>query len=300
MSPGRPSFTVVLGDYPHTRPLKQGTIVPDGVRCDFVSVSPLYHAFARMVRQLEFDVCEMALATYLQARDAGVPITLLPLVMIGGDHHRSLTRRPGGPSVTPDQLRGQRVGVRSYGQTTGLWVRGVLQEEHGLKAEDVTWVVTEATHVAQYRDPENVERATGPVSQLLRSGNVVAAVLGPKAVEPGTADLVPVIPDAAAAGRRWMERHGTIPVNHVVVVRNDTLRAHPGAVSSLYQAAATAIAQTAAERDGTPRGRVVSAGWNGSFARCLVLAGHYALQQRLVRSRLDIAQIEKETAFVLR
>ncbi|MGH3247481.1 MAG: hypothetical protein ACRDOI_14910 [Trebonia sp.] len=298
MSTGRPSFTVVLADYPHTRPLKQGSIVPEGVRCDFLSVSPLYRAFARMVRGLEFDVCEMALATYLQARDAGLPITLLPLVMIGADHHRSLTRWPDGPAITPEQLRGQRVGVRSYGQTTGLWVRGVLEEEHGIKAEDVTWVATEATHVEQYRDPENVERAPGTVSELLRTGDVAAAVLGPRAVEKGTAELVPVIPDAVAAGQRWIERHGTIPVNHVVVVRNDTLRAHPAAVRSLYRAAAAAIDETAAERDDTPRGRVVAAGWSDSLARCLEIASRYAVQQRLVRSRADVAQIEKETALV--
>jgi 4,5-dihydroxyphthalate decarboxylase len=298
MSPEHPSFTVVIGDYPHTRPLKRGTIAPEGVHCDFVSVAPLYGAFARMVRQLEFDVCELALATYLQAREAGVPITLLPLVMIGGDHHRSLTRWPDGPAITPEQLPGRRVGVRSYGQTTGLWVRGVLQEEHGIAADDMTWVVTEATHVAQYRDPEYVERAAGPVSELLRKGDVAAAVLGPRAVETGTGGLVPVIPDAAAAGQRWIERHGTIPVNHVVVVRNDTLRAHPAAVSRLYQAMATAMAATARERDQTPRGRVVTAGWSDSLARCLEIAGGYALQQRLVRSRVDVAQIEKEAAVV--
>ena len=294
----QPTLTVVLGDYPHTRPLKQGSIRPDGVSCDFVPVAPLYGAFARMVRRLEFDVCEMALATYLQAREAGIPVTLLPLVMIGGDHHRSLTRWPGTPAIRPDQLRGKRVGVRSYGQTTGLWVRGVLQEEHGVDAGDVTWVTTEPSHVAQYREPENVERSPGKVSELLRRGDVTAAVLGPRAVEGHDAELVPVIPDAEAAGQAWIERHGTIPVNHTVVVRNDTLRAHPDAVSSLYAALRTAIAQTSGERDQTPRGRVVAAGWSDAFARSLEIAGVYARQQRLVASAVDVAQIEKEAAGV--
>jgi len=292
------SFTVVLGDYPHTRPLKRGSILPDGVSCDFVQVSPLYGAFARMVRHLEFDVCEMALATYLQAREAGIPITLLPLVMIGGDHHQSLTRWPDAPEIRPEQLPGERVGVRSYGQTTGLWVRGVLQEEHGIGAGDMTWVTTEESHVAQYRDPENVELASGTVSELLRKGDVAAAVLGPRAVGTGTAQLVPVIPDARAAGQAWIERHGTIPVNHVVVVRDDTLRAHPEAVRSLYGAARTAISETSPERDQTPRGRVIAAGWSDAVARCLEIAGVYALQQRVVRSKVDVAQIEKEAAVV--
>jgi 4,5-dihydroxyphthalate decarboxylase len=291
-------LTAVLGDYPHTRAVKRGPLAADGARWTFVPVSPLYRAFARMAHHLEFDVCEMALATYLQAREAGLPVTLLPLVMIGGDHHRSLTRWPDRPGITPGQLRGRRVGVRSYGQTTGLWVRGVLAEEHGIAAEDITWVTTEESHVPQYRDPENVERAAGSVAGLLRAGDVAAAVLGPRAAEAGTAELVPVIPDAAAAGEAWIERHAAIPVNHVVVARNDIVRAYPAAVRGLFQAVRKAMAETAAERDQTPRGRVVTAGWSDSFARCLEIAGRYALQQRVVRSPVDVAQIEKETALV--
>src|SRR5437867_2357488 len=91
-------LSVVLGDYPHTRPLRSGALELGGVACRFPEVAPLHSAFARMVRGLEFDVCELALATCLQAREAGVPVTLLPLVMVGDVHHGSLSRRPGsGP-----------------------------------------------------------------------------------------------------------------------------------------------------------------------------------------------------------
>jgi len=290
-------LTVLLGDYPHTRRLKETPVL--GGDCRFVESSPLYPAFARMVRELTYDVCELALATYLQAREAGVPVTLLPVVMIGGTHHRSLTRLPDGPLLTPAGLVGRRVGVRSYSQTTGLWVRGILREEYGVEASDITWVTTEEPHVAQYREPAYVERSkAGRVADLLRAGDVEAAVLGPRAIGGQGEGLVPLIPDAETAALAWTDRHGTVPANHVVVVRDDVLRSAPDAVLALYRALQDAIAATAHERDDSPAGRAVAAGWTDPLANCLEIAGRYALEQELVRSPVDVGAIEKETAFV--
>jgi 4,5-dihydroxyphthalate decarboxylase len=162
----------------------------------------------------------------------------------------------------------------------------------------VTWVTTEPCHVEQYREPGNVERAGGVVADLLRDGQVAAAILAPVAGDAPKPVLVPVIPDAAAAGRAWVDRHGTIPVNHMVVVRTEVLRQHPETVSRFYQALRRAITGTSSERPGTPRGRAVAAGWSDSLARCLELAGTYALEQGLLRSRPDIREIEKECSIV--
>ncbi|GAA3442707.1 hypothetical protein [Planomonospora venezuelensis] len=242
---------------------------------EFPQVSPLYPAFARMVRNLEFDVCELALATYLQARGAGVPITLIPAVMVGGTHHRSLTRLPDGPELTPGDLVGKRIGVRSYSQTTGLWVRGILSEEYGIAASDITWVTTEEPHVAQYEEPAWVTRSSaGRVADLLHRGDVAAAVLGPRAIGGQGEGLVPVIPDAEAAARAWVDRHGFVPVNHVVVVRDDVLRAVPDQVRELAQA--------------------LGAGWSDELRACMELAARYALEQELLREPIDLDVIEKE------
>ncbi|MDV9175243.1 hypothetical protein R6V09_34675, partial [Streptomyces sp. W16] len=110
--------------------------------------------------------------------------------------------------------------------------------------------------------------------------------------------LIPLIPDAEAAGLAWIDRHGTVPANHVVVVRDDVLHSAPEAVLALYRALKDAIAATARERDDSPAGRAVSAGWSDSLANCLEIAGRYALEQELVRSPVDVGAIEKETAFV--
>lgn len=291
------ALSVLLGDYPHTRPLKDGTIPVPGVECHWAQASPLYSAFARMVRGLEYDVCEMALATYFQAREAGVPITLLPVAMIGGTHHQSLTRLPDGPALSPRQLAGSRVGVRSYSQTTGLWVRGVLREDYGVQPSDVTWVTTEEPHVARYREPDNVRRSrAAKVADLLRDGEVGSAVLGPRAIGTQGVELVPVLPDARAAAQAWIDRHGTVPVNHMVVVRDEVLESAPQAVAALVEALAAAIATTAGERDGSPAGRVVAAGWRPELVAAVGIGARYALEQQVVRSPIDVERIAAHTA----
>lgn len=239
-------LSVLLGDYPHTRPLKDGTLPVAGVDCAYPESVPLPPAFARMVRDLAYDICEMPTATYLQARDAGVPVSLLPVVLVGSTHHRSLTRLPDGPELGPRDLVGRRVGVRSYGQTTGLWVRGWLREEYGVESSDVTWVTTEDVHVARYANPAYVERSgAGRVADLLRSHDVCAAVLGPKAIGGQGAGLVPLVADAEDAGLAWTERHKTIPANHLLVVRDDVLRTRPEAVLAVYRALKKTIDDTA-------------------------------------------------------
>ena len=292
-------LTVLLGDYPHTRPLRDGTVPVDGVDCRYPESSPLPPAFARMVRELAYDICELPMATYLMARDAGVPVTLLPAVLVGSTHHRSLTRLPGAPELAPGDLAGRRVGVRAYGQTTGLWVRGWLQEEYGVMSSDVTWVTTEDVHVAQYANPPYVERSRADrVGDLLRSGDVSAAVLGPKAIGGQGAGLVPLVADAESAGLAWAERHGTVPANHLLVVRDDVLRTRPDAVLAFFRALRTSIADTAGERDDSPAGRAVAAGWSTSLTNCLEIAGRYAQEQALIGEPVNVAAIEKPTAFL--
>lgn len=289
---------VLLGNYAHTQPLKDGTIPVDGADCRYLEAFPLPSAFARMVRHLAYDICELPLATYLQARDAGIPVTLLPMVLVGSTHHRALTRLPDSPELAPGDLVGRRVGVRAYGQTTGLWVRGWLQEEYGVKSHDITWVTTEDVHVAQYINPPNVTRSWSKrVVDLLHSGDVSAAVLGPKAVGGQGAGLVPLVADAESAGQAWIERHGTIPANHLLVVRDDVLRNAPDAVLAVHRALKKAIADTAGERDDSPAGRAVTSGWSDSLAACLEVGGRYALEQRLIKDPVDVAAIEEQMAF---
>lgn len=279
---------MAVRNYAHTTPLKTGERQVENCRLEFVEIDPIYKAFAPMVRELKYDVSEMAIATYLQARDQGKAISLLPIVMNGDFHHHSLSQWPGGRIQDPKDLAGRRVGVRAYSQTTGLWVRGVLKEEHGIDADQVTWVTTEGPHVAEYVEPPNVERTESKLLDLLREGDLAAAVLGPVAIDDDGAALVPVIRDWREAEHAWFERHATVPVNHMLTVRTDVLKNDPEAVQGIYDAVTASIdaAKEAAKKEGpeTSRQRAVTYGLNDALLSALNVAVRYAREQRLIES----------------
>jgi 4,5-dihydroxyphthalate decarboxylase len=208
--------SIVIGKHPQFGPLRSGEVRPERLDHAFEDVEPTNRAFAPMLREGRYDISEIAITVFLQAIEAGRPVRLLPVVAMGGSHHGSIYRNPQAGPLAPGDLAGRRVAVRAYSQTTGLYVRGILAEEHGVDADAVTWVTTEGSHVAEYVDPPNVERTDESVTDLLKEGRVDAAILAPgREPEPW---CVPLIPDADEAGRRWVQRHGLVPINHLVCV----------------------------------------------------------------------------------
>jgi 4,5-dihydroxyphthalate decarboxylase len=231
-----------IGDYPHVRALRDGRVASDRVHFDFVSITPISRAFRPMARQLAFDLSEMAVATLAQARARSVPIVGLSAVLMRGFHHGALVCRRDGPIAGPADLPGRRVGVRAFSQTTGVWVRGILAEEHGIDPAHITWVTTEGAHVADCPDPPWVTRAPpgADLVALLRTG-VLDAGIALRGLDP--AEVRKVIPDADAAAAAWYRRTGIYPVNHALALRADLLAAHPwlaGELLALFEAAKAA------------------------------------------------------------
>ena len=279
------SYTAAVRDYPHTTALKAGDRAPAGCELEFVEVEPIHKAFAPMVRELKFDFSELALATYLQAREAGKEISALPVVLHGNFHHRSISRLTGGPIQHPKDLTGRRVGVRSYTQTTGMWVRGALAEDYGIDADRITWVTTEGPHVAEYTEPANVERTSSSLVDLLRGGDIAAVLMGPKAIPEG-APFEPLITDWREAERAWYDRHAAVPINHLLTVRTDVLRDDPEAVRGVYDAFAAEIdAHSGAEP------HKISHGLNEGLRNSVRLAIGYAAQQHLITGEPTVDEI---------
>lgn len=124
-----------LGAYPHTRALRDGRVTSTRLRLEFAEVAPVNRAFAPMVREQRFDVCELAIATALQAKAHGKPIVVLPVTVAARFQEAALLCRADSDLHGPADLAGRRVGVRAYSQTTGMWLRGILAERHGVPAE---------------------------------------------------------------------------------------------------------------------------------------------------------------------
>ena len=198
--------------------LKEGTVRPRGFAFDFEEVPVLVQAFRRMVRELQYDVCELAFTTYLCAKAYGKRFTALPVFLVRGFHHGAIVcNREAGVSE-PKDLEGRRVGVnRGYTVTTGVWARGVLADEHGVDLDRVTWVLSGDEHVAEFRPPANVESmdAGQDLATMVAAGELAAAI----GVEVDHPAVAPLIPDAREAGFEALRRRGHYPINHLVVVR---------------------------------------------------------------------------------
>jgi 4,5-dihydroxyphthalate decarboxylase len=219
--------------------LKDGTVRPKGFTFDFVEVPVLVQAFRRMVRDLEFDVSEMAFTTYLCAKAHGTPFSALPVFLVRGFHHGAILRHAGSGITHPKELEGRRVGVnRGYTVTTGVWARAILQDEYGVDLSKVTWVLSGDEHVAEYRPPGNVVpmEAGQSLEGLLAAGEL-AAVIGVAADGP---DLVPLVADPTEAGYDALRSRGLYPINHLVVVRDELLDAHPDLAPAVFEAFADA------------------------------------------------------------
>lgn len=221
-----------IGTYPHTRGLKDGTVSVPGVQFEHVEISPIIGAFRRMCRTLDFDVCEMAITTYLTAKAYEKPFTALPVFVVRGFHHSPMVYNVKSGVRSPKDLEGKKVGVRAYTVTTGVWTRGILASEYGVDVDKITWVVVDEEHVREYRRPTNViERPGANLAEMLGKGELAAAIGVGKIDSP---DLKPLIPDASRAEAAWYRKTGIYPINHMVVVKDAVLESDPSLAPRLF------------------------------------------------------------------
>lgn len=259
------SLKTALASHPHTQAIKDGTIAPAGFALDFVEVKPMIAAFRRMVRTLEFDVCELAPTTYIAARDAGIPITALPVFLTRRFHHGDIVCRPGSGITEPTDLEGSRVGVRAYTVSTGVWVRGILENEYGVNLDSISWIVDDEEHVESYQLPENVTFTPEgeSIAAQFHEGKIDAALSGPAGIGRSGAptenwsiagagfedarkpseDFYPLFEDARSLEKDWYDRTRIYPIHGLIALKTDVVRDHPQVVDSLMEAFTQAKAQ---------------------------------------------------------
>ena len=285
------TLNAAFDDYPHTLPLKRGEVESSRIAFTFSDIKPANRFFKPMVRELKFDVSEMAIATFVQAKAYGKPLVLIPATVMGRFQHGAILCNAARP-LAPTELAGKRVGVRAYSQTTAVWVRGILENDYGVDLGKVRWVTFEDGHVAEYREPDGVERASGDKNllKMLRDGELDAAIYG--ADLPKDPALTSLIPDPDNAARTWYARHKVVPINHMVVVTKKLARSDPQAVTEIYRllrrAKAAAGLPKPGEIDFLPFGLNACRG-------ALQTIINYALQQRLIPRKLDVEELFDDT-----
>jgi 4,5-dihydroxyphthalate decarboxylase len=258
----------LLGDHPGTTALKNGSTKSTFVAFDFVDYSPTNKGFKPMVREGAFDVSEMAIVTYLMARSVGKPMVLLPNVVLARFQHGYGLYHARSGQLAPRDLNGKRIGIRSFTTTTGAWLRGILAEDYGVDLDSIDWVTFEDAHVAEFKDATKRAPAGKQSIQMLLDGEL-DAVLGEKSDHP---DLKPLFPDVAGEEKAWFAKHGVLPVNHMVVVKQELSDNHPDAVREVHRL----LQEAAYGSPAAPR-------FNGrEMRRSLEMIIGYAAQQGLI------------------
>jgi 4,5-dihydroxyphthalate decarboxylase len=285
----------LLGNHPGTKALKSGQISSRLVSFDYFEVKVANTQFKALVRDLKYDLGELAIVSYLQAFVYGKPYVLLPATIVGRGQHHTIFYNADRGSLKPGDLNGKRVGVRAYTQTTGAWVRGFLSDDYGVDLNRVRWVTFEDPHLAEYRDPDIVERAPEgkTLKQMLIDGEIDSAILGDVAEEGA---LKPLIPDHEAAGRIWAGKHGGVPINHLAVMREMIVKARPDVVREVYRV----LKESRAAATDIPTGtddplRFGIAAIRASLEQIIA----YAAQQRLIPRRLSVDELFADAARIL-
>lgn len=249
MTAACPTLKTLLGHYSNTTPLREGQLAPQGFQFDFADVKTPNRAFKRAVRELEFDVAELALVTALQAKAYGKPLSLIPAVIGAGRfQHHCLVHNNQHGALRVAELAGKRIGIRAHAQTTVTWVRGILAQDYGVPLESVQWVTCEDGHLAEFPDPPGFERASTDRSpaHMLLAGDLDAAIIGTDL--PDDPRLSSVLPDPGAAASAWGQRHNLVPINHMVVVKTEFMRERPDLVRELYDLLLQSKQQATAQR----------------------------------------------------
>ena len=248
----KPRLKIAIASYGHTKDVKSGAAAIAGVEPDFVEVVPIIGAFRRMVRDLEFDVCEMAPTTYMIARALGAPFIALPIFLMRRFHHSGFVVRPDSGIKEPKDLEGKKVGVRAYSVTTGVWTRGIFVNEYGLDSSKVTWVVDDEEHVTSLKLPSNVVHAPDgkSLASMMASGELQAGFSGPAGIgragpptgaweqraQTSSVNYPELIANSAEADAQWFRRTGIYPIHGLIVVKTAVLAQHPSVAKSLFDA----------------------------------------------------------------
>jgi 4,5-dihydroxyphthalate decarboxylase len=258
MTAGRMDLSIALSDNARTRPIIDGHVEIESVTPYITTVHPS-EMFWRQLKYADFDISEMSMSSLLIAaargdyRWVGIPVFTSRMFF----HTRILVRGDRGINV-PADLKGKRVAVPEYQQTSAIWSRGILQNEFGVDQRDIEWFMERTPDMSHggstgFTPPPGVKLNRIPpttnIGEMLVKGELDATLLyltNTNLVDRSTIDIErepsvrPLFADGAAEGRRYYAKTGIYPINHTVVMRRELYEKHPWIALNLYSAFARA------------------------------------------------------------
>jgi len=262
-----------------------------GVEVERLDVRPVHNASHGFVNDMAVDMCEVAIVTMLQAACYDKPVVLLPITSLGRYQHQTLVTC-GDLSV--GDIEGRSVGVRSWSQTTGVWVRGFLSEQYGVDLRKVDWFVYEGSHVAEYSDPSWVRRAAdGAVLQKeFLEGRLDYGIMGNEL--PVDDRVHPAIANVDEVAQAWAVEKGFAPINHVLAVSTAAAREHPDVICAMYDAMCRVLAVEPA----TAPVPLCPTGFDGLRAP-LSLAAEFAVEQEVLSRKVLFGELVEQSCEAL-
>lgn len=230
-------LSIAVLDHGQWDALMDGRVKPEGIELDRIEVDRPPMIYRRMVRGLEFDVAEVAITTYLCAKSFDIPITALPVFSNRDLTMAEIVVNAGSGIERPKDLEGKRVGMRSYTVTNNTQARALLRSEFGVDTEAVRWVVTEDAHVAQYKEPSNVEFAPEgrTLEEMLEAGEIDAGIQLRSKPE-GALRLLLTQEERDATALSFYKTTGVYPIGHLMTVKDEVLDANPWVAAALFRA----------------------------------------------------------------
>ncbi|AYZ00843.1 phosphate ABC transporter substrate-binding protein [Burkholderia multivorans] len=282
---GVPTLRTNLSEYAVTKAMRDGRVKSDLVTLDFCGPTPAHNGFKAMVRESAFDAGELAIVTFLQAKAYGKPYVLLPTPISGRFQHHCAGYNIDFGHLDPKDIEGKKVGVRTYTQTTALWIRGILRHEYGVDLDKVTWMTLNDGHLAEYDDPPNCQRLPkgSSIPEMMLRGELAAALLGEDM--PKDERVRTLVPDAQQAAKDWFAREQVVPINHMFVVHERVSKERPDIVREIYRM----IVESRSLAEGVPA--VFPPIGLEANRKGIELAIEWALDQKILPRRLSVDEL---------
>ncbi|MDX1745737.1 MAG: hypothetical protein R3324_07355, partial [Halobacteriales archaeon] len=237
----RPRLTLACGDYQLTRALHRGSVQPAGVDLNVITYpSPERHW--RMLRNLEFDACEMSLGSYLLSRrwPAEYPFTAIPVFPHRRFRHSYMFVPEGSTAANPADFAGGSVGLKNWQNSAGVWMKGIAADQYGLDLTDVTWYCDHSEDIP-VDIPDRFDVRPTPngatVEAMLVDGGLDGAMYPvlPAAVKAG-AGARRLFDDSLAVEQAYYRETNIFPTMHTVVIRDELLERDPWLAVNLLDA----------------------------------------------------------------
>lgn len=235
------NLSFASGDYEIVKPLKDGTVKPDGIELTMLTGMDSSSRHWRMLRNMEFDVAELSASSYLMAKDRGLPLTAIPVFLHRRFRHGFIFVNTSAGIKSPKDLEGKRVGIKTWQATAVLYLRGLLAGEYGVDLSTIHWI-TELEEEIAFDHPAGYTIEANQngehIGDMLAAGEL-DAVIYPEILDPilaGDDRVGRLFPDYRTEEEAYFKRTGIFPIMHVTAIRDEVLDANPWVANNLAHA----------------------------------------------------------------